>query len=160
MIPSAFFAVLATFSHVVAGLGLACTALGTPSGSSAKKAPPPCPSLSVRFSSLRSIFFFPLVSVPVGLRGYLTWNPLLHALELIRDARFVGYNLATRNQLFRFSFGCAIISFCSGALHLSADADQNRHLRNHSLAMIEIRNLTKSVPGPEGGVTMSSETSP
>jgi capsular polysaccharide transport system permease protein len=106
--PLRLFAVLATFLMFVAGLGLACTALG-PLWIESKKVLP----LFIRPLFFLSGVFFPLVSVPVGLRGYLTWNPLLHALELIRDAAFVGYNLAPEIS-FPFLFWCAIISFALG----------------------------------------------
>ncbi|MCC5840540.1 MAG: ABC transporter permease [Opitutales bacterium] len=106
--PLRLFAVLATFLVFVAGLGLTCTALG-PLWIEAKKVLP----LLIRPMFFISGIFFPLVSVPVALRSYLTWNPVLHALELTRDAAFVGYNLAPEVS-FSFLFWCAVISFAFG----------------------------------------------
>jgi capsular polysaccharide transport system permease protein len=57
--------------------------------------------------------FFPLISVPPSFRSALTWNPVLHALELLRHAAFEGYQIAPEISL-KFLFGCAIISFGLG----------------------------------------------
>jgi capsular polysaccharide transport system permease protein len=106
--PLAFFGVCSLFLMFVAGLGLHFTVLG-PLWVEAKKVMP----LVFRPFFFISGIFFALSSLPPAARPLLTWNPLLHALELIRFYAFKGYVLAPEVSL-AFLAACALISFASG----------------------------------------------
>ncbi len=56
--------------------------------------------------------FFSLNEVPSHLHHYLLWNPILHALELIRHAAYPGY--AADSVSLVFVAICALVSFSFG----------------------------------------------
>lgn len=106
--PLRFFGVYALFLMFIAGLGLMFTVLG-PLWVEAKKVMP----LVFRPFFFISGIFFALSSLPPAVRPLLTWNPVLHALELMRFYAFKGYVLASEVSL-SFLTACALISFASG----------------------------------------------
>lgn len=79
-------AVLALLLLFTAGISLIFTVLG-PIWVEAKKVLP----MALRPLFFISGIFFPINSIPPAVRDYLLWNPLLHALELLRGAAFIGY---------------------------------------------------------------------
>lgn len=96
------------FLMFVAGMGLICTVLG-PFWNESKKI---LPNVIRPFFFISGIFF-PLADIPPELRDKLTWNPLLHALELFRHAAFEGYQLSPEASL-NFLFWSALISLTTG----------------------------------------------
>ena len=106
--PLGLFGVLSVFLMFLAGLGLHFTVLG-PLWIEAKKVMP----LIMRPFFFISGIFFALSSLPPLVRPWLTWNPVLHALELIRYYAFEGYVLASEVS-YSYLVACAFISFASG----------------------------------------------
>jgi len=106
--PLRFFGVVALFLMFIAGLGLMFTVLG-PVWEEAKKVMP----LFFRPLFFISGIFFPLASIPTVFRPALTWNPVIHALELIRDSAFRGYDLAPEVSL-NYLAATAVISLTLG----------------------------------------------
>jgi capsular polysaccharide transport system permease protein len=106
--PLRLICVLVLFLMFVCGVGLLCVVVG-PMWLEAKKVMP----LVIRPFFFISGIFFPLVSIPQEFRSALTWNPLLHALELIRAAAFEGYQLAPEVSL-SYLFDCSLISLFLG----------------------------------------------
>lgn len=54
-----------------------------------------------------SAVFFPMSIVPLNYWPYLTWNPLLHAMELVREAWFDAYTSPVAD--FEYLMGCMLI---------------------------------------------------
>ena len=106
--PLRFFGVYALFLMFIAGLGLMFTVLG-PLWVEAKKVMP----LLFRPLFFISGIFFSLSSIPSSFRFAFTWNPVLHALELLRDSAFVGYDLAPEVSV-RYLATAAVLSFALG----------------------------------------------
>jgi len=106
--PLRFFGVYALFLMFIAGLGLMFTVLG-PLWVEAKKVMP----LFFRPLFFISGIFFSLSSIPSSFRYAFTWNPVLHALELLRDSAFVGYDLAPEVSV-RYLATAAVLSFAFG----------------------------------------------
>lgn len=106
--PLGFFGVTLLFLMFIAGLGLMCVVLG-PYWIEAKKVMP----LFIRPFFFISGIFFPLVSIPPNFRWAFDWNPVMHALELMRASAFQGYQLAPEINV-HFLFFSAVISFSMG----------------------------------------------
>jgi capsular polysaccharide transport system permease protein len=106
--PLRFFGIYGLFLMFIAGLGLMFTVLG-PLWVEAKKVIP----LFLRPFFYISGLFFSLSSIPSSFRSAFTWNPVLHALELLRDSAFKGYDLAPEVSL-RYLATSAILSFALG----------------------------------------------
>ncbi len=106
--PLSFLGITTLFLLFISGLGLMCTVLG-PLWIEAKKVLP----LFVRPFFFISGIFFPLISVPASFRWAFSWNPILHALELMRYTAFEGYQLAPEVSI-NFLFICSITSFALG----------------------------------------------
>ncbi|MCC5788790.1 MAG: ABC transporter permease [Opitutales bacterium] len=96
------------FLMFVAGLGLICTVMG-PFWNESKKI---LPNFIRPFFFISGIFF-PLSDIPPEMRERLTWNPLLHALELFRHAAFEGYQVSPEVSL-NFLFWSALLSLTTG----------------------------------------------
>jgi capsular polysaccharide transport system permease protein len=103
-----FFGVIFLFLAFIAGLGLHCTVIG-PIWIEAKKIFP----LLLRPFFFISGIFFPLVGIPESARPFFTWNPVIHALELIRYYAFSGYVLAPEVSLPYLAWS-ALLSLVSG----------------------------------------------
>jgi capsular polysaccharide transport system permease protein len=52
--------------------------------------------------------FFSLDQVPAKYRGYLDWNPVLHAIELAREAAYGSYSSIGVSMFFLYSCGIAL----------------------------------------------------
>ncbi len=62
-----------------------------------------------------SAVFFPMSIVPRDYWGYLTWNPILHAMELVREAWFSNYTspVADFGYLFAATLTCLALAMSS-----------------------------------------------
>ncbi|MDF3056676.1 MAG: kpsM [Rariglobus sp.] len=100
-------AVLVLLLMFTTGIGLIFTVLG-PLWIEAKKVLP----LALRPLFFISGLFFPISSIPPGVRAYFLWNPLLHGLELLRGAAFVGYR--STEASWTYLFWCSTLTFAVG----------------------------------------------
>jgi capsular polysaccharide transport system permease protein len=100
-------AVLALLMMFTAGVGLIFTVLG-PLWTEAKKVIP----MVLRPLFFISGIFFPISSLPPAVRPYFLWNPLLHALELLRGAAFAGY--ASQEASWNYLFWCSTVMLGAG----------------------------------------------
>ncbi len=78
--------VLLCMLMLTGGIGLVCSVLA-PLWQDSKKLVP----LVLRKFFYISGVFFPADAIPRNLEGLVMWNPLLHAMELMRDALFTNY---------------------------------------------------------------------
>ena len=82
--------------------------------------------------------FFSLNDIPSQYHHYLLWNPILHAIELIRNACYPGYNADSLSMGY-----LAIHRFGDGFLwpgHVSPRLEADGGI------MIQLQNVTKSYP--------------
>lgn len=66
-----------------------------------------------------SAVFFPMSIVPSQYWVYLTWNPLLHAMELIRDAWFVRYTSPVADPEYFLAWMLAFLALAMSTYRLS-----------------------------------------
>lgn len=59
-------------------------------------------SVVMRFLYLISGVIMPLSAIPSEYRGYLNWNPLLHAMELARESFFPAFHAVSASWVFLF----------------------------------------------------------
>lgn len=90
-----------------AGIGLIFTVLG-PIWVEAKKVLP----MILRPLLFISGIFFPINSLPPAARDYFLWNPILHALELLRGGAFVGHS--SHEASWSYLFWSSILTFALG----------------------------------------------
>lgn len=101
-------AVLLLLLMFTAGIGLLFSVLG-PMWTEAKKVIP----IALRPLFFISGIFFPLSSIPPEALPYFTWNPLIHALELLRGAAFVGHTPSPAAS-WSYLFWCSVITLVTG----------------------------------------------
>lgn len=100
-------AVLTLLLLFTAGIGLIFSVLG-PIWVEAKKVLP----MILRPLMFISGIFFPINSIPPSVRDYFLWNPILHALELLRGAAFVGHT--SHEASWSYLFWSSSLTFALG----------------------------------------------
>lgn len=101
------FAVLACLLLFSLGVGLVCVIIGPLWNESRKVVP-----MIIRPLFFISGIFFPANAIPPAIRDIALLNPLLHAIELLRSALFVGHS--SHEGSWAFLVGCTLASFVLG----------------------------------------------
>ena len=99
--------VLLCLCMLAAGISFVCCVVG-PLWQESKKVIP----MIMRPLFFISGIFFPANAVPVQFRGFITWNPVLHALELTREAMFANYT--SHEGSWSYLFACSSASLFIG----------------------------------------------
>ena len=100
-------AVLTLLLMLASGLGLILTVLGPIWAETSKVVP-----MLLRPLMFISGCVFSISALPPAMRVYFTWNPVLHAIELLRGAAFSGYTPKEVSWMYLSSF--SLITFALG----------------------------------------------
>lgn len=81
--------------------------------------------IAIRPLYFMSGIFFSISEIPEGYQSYFQWNPLLHAVELIRNAVAPTYNVPQASVMYLFVFAMAICIIGLALLRTTANSGRS-----------------------------------